>query len=255
VVSRLVYRKGVDLLVGIIPKVCQALPQIDFLVGGDGNKFLNLQEMVEQEQLEDRVQFLGSVPHEQVRDVLCQGHIFLNCSLTESFCIAILEAACCGLLIVSTDVGGIPEVLEDDMILMAKPNVDALVQQIMEAASRQSSDATKVDPFETHERIKSMYSWEQVAADTLRVYDTISSEKEERSGAKPLLDKLRRYSRLGVISGLVACLLAVTMEFWACVVNLWQPVDGIDVVHEKQACVRRADARDQSGKSKAKRRE
>jgi phosphatidylinositol N-acetylglucosaminyltransferase subunit A len=42
--------------------------------------------------------------------VLVRGHIFLNCSLTESFCIAILEAACCGLFVVSTRVGGVPEV-------------------------------------------------------------------------------------------------------------------------------------------------
>ena len=33
-----------------------------------------------------------------------QGHIYLNCSLTEAFCIAILEAASCGLLVVSTQV-------------------------------------------------------------------------------------------------------------------------------------------------------
>ena len=43
--------------------------------------------------------------------VLLQGNIFLNCSLTESFCIAILEAASCGLFVVSTNVGGVPEVL------------------------------------------------------------------------------------------------------------------------------------------------
>ena len=33
-------------------------------------------------------------------------------SLTEAFCIAILEAASCGLLTVSTRVGGVPEVRE-----------------------------------------------------------------------------------------------------------------------------------------------
>jgi hypothetical protein len=36
--------------------------------------------------------------------VLVRGRIFLNCSLTEAFCIAILEAASCGLLVVSTRV-------------------------------------------------------------------------------------------------------------------------------------------------------
>jgi phosphatidylinositol glycan class A protein len=115
VVSRLVYRKGVDLLVGIIPKICDLLPQVDFIVGGDGNKLLSLQEMVEREHLQDRVSFLGAVPHKNVASVLRQGHVFLNCSLTESFCIAILEAASCGLLVVSTNVGGVPEVLEPDM--------------------------------------------------------------------------------------------------------------------------------------------
>jgi len=40
--------------------------------------------------------------------VLVRGHIFLNCSLTEAFCIAILEAASAGLFVVSTNVGGVP---------------------------------------------------------------------------------------------------------------------------------------------------
>ena len=52
-----------------------------------------------------------------------KGHIFLNTSLTEAFCIAIVEAASCGLLVVSTRVGGVPEVLPQQMIRMAKPDV------------------------------------------------------------------------------------------------------------------------------------
>lgn len=32
----------------------------------------------------------------QVRDLLVQGHIFLNASLTEAFCMAIVEAAAAG---------------------------------------------------------------------------------------------------------------------------------------------------------------
>lgn len=39
-----------------------------------------------------------------------QGHIFVNASLTEAFCMAIVEAASVGLMVVSTRVGGVPEV-------------------------------------------------------------------------------------------------------------------------------------------------
>jgi len=36
--------------------------------------------------------------------VLIQGDIFLNTSLTEAFCIAIVEAACCGYVLLVTSV-------------------------------------------------------------------------------------------------------------------------------------------------------
>lgn len=83
--------------------------KVRFIVGGDGPKRVRLEEMRERHSLQDRVEMLGSVPHAHVRSVLISGHIFLNSSLTEAFCIAILEAASCGLLTVSTRVGGVPE--------------------------------------------------------------------------------------------------------------------------------------------------
>ena len=48
----------------------------------------------------------------------------MNTSLTDSFGIAILEAACAGLYVVSTRVGGVPEILPEDMISFAEPEED-----------------------------------------------------------------------------------------------------------------------------------
>lgn len=48
----------------------------------------------------------------------------MNTSLTEAFGIAILEAACAGLYVVSTRVGGVPEILPEDMISFANPDED-----------------------------------------------------------------------------------------------------------------------------------
>lgn len=83
--------------------------------------------------MHDRVELLGSVQHAAVKDVLRRGHLFLNCSLTEAFCIAIVEAAACGLLVVSTNVGGITEVFPNGVALLAEPRADALVDAIGEA--------------------------------------------------------------------------------------------------------------------------
>jgi glycosyltransferase involved in cell wall biosynthesis len=93
------------------------------LSGGDGPKRILLEEVREKHQLHDRVTLLGAVDHANVGDVLVKGDIFLNTSLTEAFCVAIVEAASCGLLVVSTRVGGVPEVLPDDMMQLAEPRV------------------------------------------------------------------------------------------------------------------------------------
>lgn len=127
-ISRLHHRKGVDLLVGIIPKILAQFENAHFIIGGDGPGMIYLQQLVEKYNLHERVELLGGLPHDQVRDVLCRGHIFLNTSLTESFCIAILEAACCGLLVVTTDVGGVPEVLPPHMGYLAKPDEKSIIK-------------------------------------------------------------------------------------------------------------------------------
>uniref|UniRef100_A0A3B4ABC4 phosphatidylinositol N-acetylglucosaminyltransferase n=1 Tax=Periophthalmus magnuspinnatus TaxID=409849 RepID=A0A3B4ABC4_9GOBI len=97
VISRLVYRKGIDLLGGIIPELCLKYPDLHFLIGGEGPKRIVLEEVREKYQLHDRVRLLGALEHKDVRGVLVQGHIFLNTSLTEAFCMAIVEGASCGL--------------------------------------------------------------------------------------------------------------------------------------------------------------
>uniref|UniRef100_A0A5K3FHZ3 phosphatidylinositol N-acetylglucosaminyltransferase n=1 Tax=Mesocestoides corti TaxID=53468 RepID=A0A5K3FHZ3_MESCO len=133
IVSRLVYRKGADLMAAIIPPLCSTFPNLRFIIGGDGPKRLALEEMRERHNLHFRVELLGPLPHHKVRDVLVRGDIFLNLSLTESFCIAIVEAASCGLLVVSTRVGGVPEVLPPHMIRLAPASASGLASTLANA--------------------------------------------------------------------------------------------------------------------------
>lgn len=58
--------------------------------------------------------------------LLSRAQIFLNPSLTEAFGIGILEAACAGLFVVSTRVGGVPEVLPPGLIEFAEPEVEGM---------------------------------------------------------------------------------------------------------------------------------
>jgi phosphatidylinositol glycan class A protein len=92
----------------------------------------------------------------------------LSTSLTESFGIAIVEAACAGLFVVSTRVGGVPEVLPSDMIAFARPTEDDVLRALGVAVARLTAGAH--DPRAAHARVREFYAWERVAARTEHVY-------------------------------------------------------------------------------------
>nr|SVE70389.1 EOG090X0515 [Daphnia similis]SVE71644.1 EOG090X0515 [Daphnia similis] len=185
--SRLVYRKGIDLLASVIPIICKKYPKVHFLIGGDGPKRIVLEQVREKEALHERVSLLGALDQSEVHETLRQGHIFLNTSLTEAYCIAIVEAAACGLQVVSTQVGGIPEVLPPDMIRMAQPNVNAIVSALDDAIDSHLK-GTCMSPSACHQFIHRTYNWLDIATRTQLVYDNVKRQPNSSVGKL-----LRRY--------------------------------------------------------------
>ncbi|KAG7097712.1 hypothetical protein E1B28_005036 [Marasmius oreades] len=213
VLSRLAYRKGIDLLVATAPRICQAFPNVNFLIGGDGPKLIELLQMREKHLLQDRIELLGPIRHNDVRSVLIRGSIFMNTSLTESFGIAILEAACAGLYVVSTRVGGVPEILPPDMISFAEPEEDDVFRAISEAI--QIVSRNEHDPVLAHERVKTFYDWEEVTRRTEKVYSTVM-----KSPQRDLWDRIQRTMQLGPFAGpiwtiilIVDCLFFLFLEW------------------------------------------
>eukprot|EP00117_Sycon_ciliatum_P009943 scpid66556/ scgid12037/ N-acetylglucosaminyl-phosphatidylinositol biosynthetic protein; GlcNAc-PI synthesis protein; Phosphatidylinositol-glycan biosynthesis class A protein len=230
VVSRLVYRKGMDLLAGILPIICNRHGDVHFLIGGDGPKRVNLEEICEKHQLHARMHLLGSIAHADVRNVLVQGDIFLNTSLTEAFCMAIVEAASCGLKVVSTDVGGIPEVLPTDMIQLAEPSVDGLVTEL-EVAISNVRQGKGISPEQAHARIEQYYQWSEVAERTEKVYDLVSEDTPIC-----LADRLHKFYSLGPVAGKVFSLLLMLCCVWLMFVEWWRPSQFIDQAPDLGGC-------------------
>lgn len=224
VISRMTYRKGVDLLVDIIPAICSQYPNVHWLIGGDGPKKLDLEQLIERNKLHDRVELLGRVEHSSVRDVLVKGHIFLNCSLTEAFCIAIVEAASCGLSVVSTNVGGVPEVLPSHLLRLAEPRADALTEAI--SGVLDSLDSAS-NPFAVHNEVKGMYSWEKVARRTEKVY-----QEALKCTQLAFVERIRVYMTVGPLAGPLAILFAV-LDYTMWLILEWvQPRKLIPISHD-----------------------
>lgn len=80
------------------------------LVGG-GGQTVELKKLAKLLGIEDRVVFVGQVPHEQVPSELEKIDIFVALSHSESFGVSIIEAGAASRPVVVTNVGGLPEVV------------------------------------------------------------------------------------------------------------------------------------------------
>ncbi|KAG8937049.1 hypothetical protein FRC02_008156 [Tulasnella sp. 418] len=225
VICRLTYRKGVDLLVAAAPRVCQQFPNVRFIVGGDGPKLIELLQMREKYQLQDRIILLGSVQHKDVRSVLTEGTIYLNTSLTEAFGIGLLEAASAGLYVVSTRVGGVPEVLPKDMISFANPDEDDVLRALSEAIEIVADG--KHDPFQAHRRVNGMYDWADVAVRTEAVYQGTFTQRTD-----DLLLRIRRTLDVGLYAGPIYVIILVVDCLFFAVLEFLVPRERLHMVHD-----------------------
>ena len=246
VISRLFYNKGTDLLIAAIPRILASNANVRFIIAGSGPKAIDLEQMLERRVLQDRVELLGPVRHEEVRDIMVRGHIYLHPSLTEAFGTVIVEAASCGLYVVCTQVGGIPEVLPPYMTEFAKPEEDDLVRATERAIAALRANKIRTEGF--HEQVKKMYSWTDVAERTERVYDGITGAIREeefygdvsgggwsgtrgRAGVQSfaLIDRLKRYYGCGIWAGKLFCMCVIIDYLIFQVLEIFWPRVNIDI--------------------------
>ena len=109
--GRIGERKGVYDLLQVLHTQREALlGQYVLELGGDGETE-KLQQLITQYGLDDSVKFLGFVTGKQKEQCLREADVYLLPSYHEGLPISILEAMSFGLPIISTNVGGIPEVV------------------------------------------------------------------------------------------------------------------------------------------------
>lgn len=134
-------RKGVfDILKAIAEHREQAEGRMELRIGGNRNE-KQLLETIAAGRLEDIVRFEGWVSGEKKLQLLNWADVYILPSFNEGLPISILEAMSHGCPIISTPVGGIPEVVTDNGILVTPGNSD----EIWEAMYAYVSDPSRIE--------------------------------------------------------------------------------------------------------------
>ncbi|MNY03816.1 D-inositol 3-phosphate glycosyltransferase [compost metagenome] len=111
---------------------------VRLLLAGEGDQRDALAALIASLRLEEVVQLVGRLPHDQMPEFLRSLSIFAMPSLSESFGVAAVEAAACGLPVVASRVGGVGEVVLDGETGMLVPPADP--EALAQALSRLLDD-------------------------------------------------------------------------------------------------------------------
>jgi N-acetyl-alpha-D-glucosaminyl L-malate synthase BshA len=101
--------KRVPAVIEIFERICRRVPA-HLLMVGDGPEMDGASRLAHERGLDARVHFLGE--QDQVLPLLSIADVFLLPSAQESFGLAALEAMACGVPVVASNVGGLPEVID-----------------------------------------------------------------------------------------------------------------------------------------------
>lgn len=134
-VGNFVAHKGQDTLIDAFSLIAKRQGTLRLvLVGGSDNGIwlANLRAKVAKLGLEERVSFFENQPHSAVAAFMSGACAFVHSARMEAFGLVIIEAAACGLPVIATRVGGIPEIISSESlgVLVEPDSPDELAEAI-----------------------------------------------------------------------------------------------------------------------------
>ncbi|MGH7680497.1 MAG: glycosyltransferase family 4 protein [Candidatus Eiseniibacteriota bacterium] len=126
--------------------VRRSLPNAHLVVAGSGPSLEALERLCEELGIRDGVEFTGRLENEKMAELYRGAAVALNPSLADNMPISILEALASGVPVVSTDVGGIPDLVTSGVtaILVPPGNSEAMAAATLDLLSNSGRRSAQV---------------------------------------------------------------------------------------------------------------
>lgn len=166
---------GIEYLMRAFKIVSDKYPTLPLrlLIVGGGSLEKHLKELAKGLNIEKRTLFTGKVPFTDVPKYHNMLSVSVSVSNSESFGVAIIEASSCGKPVVVSNVGGLPEVVEDGVSGFVVPPRNS--QKTAEAIEKLVLDESLREQIGQNgrERVKRLYDWDDNVKQMIKIYEKL----------------------------------------------------------------------------------
>jgi len=162
---------GPDILLKALAIVKKTNSDILLSIAGKGEMTGELKKMVKELNIEKNVEFNGFIDNKEIYKFIQKHHAVVMPSREEGFGVAALEAGICGRPVIATNVGGIPEVVDNNKTGLLVPSDDyqALAEAILKLADNRNLNAKMGQ--QGIEFVRENYTWEKSIDSMIRLYE------------------------------------------------------------------------------------
>lgn len=170
-VAALTDHKGQRYLIEAAKIVTHILPEVIFLIAGEGEERPNLEQQIKRLGLEEKVRLLGF--RQNIGDIMRLFHLFVLSSHLEGLCTSILDALLLKIPVVATNTGGVPEIIKDHKTgLLVEPKNPSLLAEAILYALQHPSEMKRMAE-RGYELVLEHFTVDNMVRDTINVYHKI----------------------------------------------------------------------------------
>ena len=143
---------------------------IHFLIVGQGSLLGEMKQKTTNMGLDNYVKFAGYIPHEKIVEFHQKLSVFISVSTRESFGVAVLEAAACGVPAITSNVGGLPEVNQNNYTGYVIPPDDP--EKLANSIFKLFKDKNLKDQMaeNARDRVAKQFNWNKNVVQMVNVY-------------------------------------------------------------------------------------
>lgn len=169
--SRLHYKKGLDILADAFAQIARVVPHVDLVVAGpDEGARASFTASIAAKGLSERVHLTGPLYGDDKIQAMLEAACFCLPSRQEGFSVAITEALACGLPAVITENCHFPEVATAGAGIVCARDAEAIAKGLLTIL--ENPDEARVMGEKGRELVREHYTWPKIAERTIEAYST-----------------------------------------------------------------------------------